>query len=100
MNQTQELAELSSQKMLPENPQPKKQWIYGNFYSSWCPLFRRESGDGKIYLRGDRGLELGLGGLDGRHEQVAHVASGLGDIVAYLVASLALGNNVEVEAGE
>jgi len=52
MNQTQELAELSSQKMLPENPQPKKQWIYGNFYSSWCPLFRRESGDGKIYLRG------------------------------------------------
>lgn len=43
-------------------------------------------------------LEFGLGRLDGRHEEVAHITGRLVEVVAHLVAALALGDDVEVEA--
>ena len=43
-------------------------------------------------------LQLGLGGLDGRSHQVAHVAGCLGEVEAHAVAADALGDDVKVDA--
>lgn len=44
-------------------------------------------------------LQLGLGGLEGRGKQVAHVACGLVEVEAHAIAAETLGNNVKVDAG-
>lgn len=43
-------------------------------------------------------LQLGLGGLEGWGEEVAHLAGGFVQVVAHLGAAETLGNDVEVDA--
>ncbi len=45
-------------------------------------------------------LQLGLGGLEGGGEEVAHVGGGLVEVEAHAVAAETLGDNVEVDASQ